>query len=151
MATAAELSRANVTDCGESTCLAVRALASLGANGQQPQNQERDLHRWVKGLYNLELSTYDVVMRLQVFGINSVQSFLVSNSIEFNGSQKGPMHSSDPKAPNDVGTSETAIPFLLPHEICHAVAMAGSRQVARNLKLSKLFQCFLPKANFTSF
>ena len=32
------------------------------------------------------------------------------------------------EVPHEIGTSETLIPFLLPHEICHAIAMAGSHQ-----------------------
>lgn len=32
------------------------------------------------------------------------------------------------KAPNETGTTETIIPFLLPHELCHAIVKAGARQ-----------------------
>lgn len=77
VATAAELSRANFADSGGTTPVAVQALASLGplgAGGDHPQNQERDLHRWVKGLHSLDLETYDVEMELQVTGFNLFSS-----------------------------------------------------------------------------
>lgn len=66
IAAASELSRAVVEDVGDAAPLAVKGLASLGCGGLHSQNEERDLHRWVKGLYQLELETYDVLMKLQV-------------------------------------------------------------------------------------
>ncbi|CAK8998908.1 unnamed protein product [Durusdinium trenchii] len=44
---------------------AVCAFSSLGTNGQNPQNCERDLHRWLEGL-GMRLQPYTVTMDLQV-------------------------------------------------------------------------------------
>ena len=45
---------------------AIRAFASLGANGKHPQNAERDLHRWLRALYGFKLEPYVLKMSLQV-------------------------------------------------------------------------------------
>ena len=45
---------------------AVRAFASLGSEQKHPQNNERDLHRWVKNLYGLQLQPYKVFLDLQM-------------------------------------------------------------------------------------
>lgn len=47
------MSRANVEDGLRSK--SVCALKSLGGSGKHEQNQERDLHRWVKGLRVISL------------------------------------------------------------------------------------------------
>jgi hypothetical protein len=60
VSTVAETARANVTDGIPSQ--AVKCFASLGASGKFVQNQERDLHTWLKGLYGLELEPYHVGM-----------------------------------------------------------------------------------------
>lgn len=65
VAAAADLSRACVKDMGLEAPAAVRGLASLGAWGSSAQNQERDLHKWVSKMHNLDLQTYDVKIPLQ--------------------------------------------------------------------------------------
>ena len=45
---------------------AVRAFATLGSEQKHPQNNERDLHRWVKNLYGLQLQPYKVFLDLQM-------------------------------------------------------------------------------------
>lgn len=45
---------------------AVAAFASLGHNGAFPSNYERDLHRWLRALFGFELTTYPVMMNLEV-------------------------------------------------------------------------------------
>lgn len=57
VAAVADLSRAFVDDMGQNAPLPVRAMASLGAWGSHTQNQERELHRWTKHLYDLKLNT----------------------------------------------------------------------------------------------
>ena len=44
----------------------ISAFASLGAWGSCPSNEERDLHRWLRRLYNIDLEVYWVDMNLQV-------------------------------------------------------------------------------------
>ena len=39
---------------------AVSVFASLGCDGKYPANQERDLHRWLRQLYSLDLEPYNV-------------------------------------------------------------------------------------------
>jgi hypothetical protein len=65
VAAAADLSRAFVEDMGDSAPSSVYALASLGSFGAHTQNQERDLHKWVRHLYNINLSTFDVQCDMQ--------------------------------------------------------------------------------------
>lgn len=45
---------------------ALSAFASLGTNGSHASNQERDLLRWMKGLWGFKLEPYTVMMDLQV-------------------------------------------------------------------------------------
>ena len=45
---------------------AITAFASLGSFGAKASNQERDLHRWLRNLYNIDLEVYYVEMNLQV-------------------------------------------------------------------------------------
>ncbi len=47
---------------------AVQAFASLGGGSSHPSNEERDLHRWLKNLYQIDLEVYTVRMNLQVWG-----------------------------------------------------------------------------------
>lgn len=123
---AADLCRAIVEDVGSQAPQAVRALASLGAWGDHCQNQERDLHRWTCGLYGLALQPYDIEMRLQVsWSCRSVWDLPFQDLLAF---------VSPPEVPNEPGTSLMKIPFLLPHEICHALYAAGISQ-ATPLKL----------------
>lgn len=59
-----DISRANVADGMQSK--AIYGLNSLGGNGVHDQNQERDLHRWVKGLHGMNLEPLEVTMNLNV-------------------------------------------------------------------------------------
>lgn len=45
---------------------AIRAFSSLGCDGKHPQNAERDLHRWVRCLWGLQLQPYVLWLGLQV-------------------------------------------------------------------------------------
>ena len=44
----------------------IEAFASLGSYGNHPQNEERDLHRWLRDHHNISLETYSAPMQLQV-------------------------------------------------------------------------------------
>lgn len=61
-----EISRANVADGASSAAL--HGLKSLGGEGRHESNQERDLHRWVKGLHSMQLEPFHVEMLLNVPG-----------------------------------------------------------------------------------
>ena len=65
VASATEIAR-GVTEDHEIPNHAIRTFASLGCGGQHPQNCERDLHRWVKNLYGLQLQPYILHVDLQV-------------------------------------------------------------------------------------
>lgn len=60
---------------------AICAFSSLGTNGKNPQNCERDLHRWLEGL-GIRLQPYTVTMNLQVLLLQKKVSFatLVTSS-----------------------------------------------------------------------
>lgn len=45
---------------------AVKAFFTLGTDGKYPANAERDLHRWLKKLYGLQLETYKITLELQI-------------------------------------------------------------------------------------
>jgi hypothetical protein len=47
---------------------AVQSWASLGANGQSPQNEERDLMRWTRSIEGLELLPYYIWLDLEQEG-----------------------------------------------------------------------------------
>lgn len=57
-----EISRANLADGMQNEAREV--LASLGAGGDHPSNQERDLLRWLKTYVSLE--SFNVEMALNV-------------------------------------------------------------------------------------
>ena len=43
---------------------AVQAFASQGTDGRYPSNQERDLHRWLRNLWNFNLEPHSVLIEL---------------------------------------------------------------------------------------
>ena len=57
---------AQVEDHKELPHPAIRAFSSLGANSEYGGNMERDLHRWLRGLYNFKLQSYTIYLDLQV-------------------------------------------------------------------------------------
>lgn len=57
-----DIARANLRDGTGSA--AVECIASLGGFGQFEANQARDLERWVKGLYGVDLEPFNVKMTL---------------------------------------------------------------------------------------
>ena len=57
----ATLARAIVKDVPHE---AMTAFASLGASGRHESNQERDLHRWMRNLWNFHLEPLPVWMEL---------------------------------------------------------------------------------------
>ena len=60
--TATDIARAVRSDGLESKALA--ALTSCGAHGVSDQNTERDLHRWLRGLWGFELEPYRIELEL---------------------------------------------------------------------------------------
>lgn len=70
VAGACDLARAVVED-HELPAGAIKTFASLGSSGKHPQNCERDLHRWLRGLYGLVLEPYVIQVKLQIDGFRS--------------------------------------------------------------------------------
>ena len=70
VAGACDLARSVVED-HELPAGAIKTFASLGAGGKHPQNSERDLHRWLRGLYGLVLEPYIIHVPLQIDGFRS--------------------------------------------------------------------------------
>ena len=54
---------------------AVKAFASLGSDTKYGGNLERDLHRWLRGLYGFRLQSYTLTLNLQVALRNSTIGF----------------------------------------------------------------------------
>lgn len=65
-----DMSRANVADGLYSKAL--QGLSSLGGGGRHDQNQERDLHRWVKGMHGMTLEPFEVTMELNASGLDTL-------------------------------------------------------------------------------
>ena len=42
----------------------VRSIASLGASGRHPQNEERDLHRWLANVFGDAFQTEELILKL---------------------------------------------------------------------------------------
>ena len=109
---------------------AVAAFASLGAGGRHESNQERDLHRWLKQLWRLELQPYTLMLEVAAQIAGDVPQLL--RHITSNG-------------PGKVGEENNVelmdVPALLPHEILRSVEAAGSLQVGRPLILLP-YRCF---------
>ena len=61
----AQSQRLDSLDMGLKLNPAIEAFASLGAFGKCPSHEERDLHRWLSGLHNLQLDVYYTNMRVQ--------------------------------------------------------------------------------------
>jgi len=59
-----DISRANVADGVKSEALI--GLTSLGSFGKYENNQERDLHRWMKGSFAMTLEPLEIPMDLNV-------------------------------------------------------------------------------------
>ena len=130
-----ELARSNIQDGLPSESLV--AFSSLGANGVYTSNQERDLHRWLHGLFGMELTPYKVPMKLTVAYLNlsfyfpSLGCCMVSpNLFETINTQvlTGPFAQLPAKAFATEAHVEMEVPFLLPHEILHSLAGAGDLQ-----------------------
>lgn len=49
-----------------STCKALQAMASCGKDGECEQNQERDLHNWLRGVWGFMLEPYCLQVPLEV-------------------------------------------------------------------------------------
>ena len=61
---ASDLARVMKSEC-KSNIPALDALASIGASGRCSNNNERDLHRWLRGMRGLQLETYEITLELQ--------------------------------------------------------------------------------------
>lgn len=64
---------------------AVQAFASLGAFAKTSSHEERDLHRWLRNLHNIELEVYHTAFNVQViwpnFSLSKSWSYKVCNRI----------------------------------------------------------------------
>ena len=83
---------------------AVTAFASLGSFGAHGSNAERDLHRWLRGLYGVTLEPYFINVMLE-----SDDGVVDDNPLK--------------------GTVSTRIPVLLPHEVFSAIHSSSDYQV----------------------
>lgn len=128
VAAVAQLARANLADFEAGAPASVAAFASLGNFGNCPQNEERDLHRWLSQLFSLKLSTYCVEAEVQALPLLTL--FLSETQLFSKQPQHAPTvgESCYCQVPNKTGLRKTAIPFLLPHEILHCLAESSSWQ-----------------------
>ena len=69
VASAADIARAAEADGLERAAL--QCLARCGAGGSCASNQERDMHRWLRGMRGLQLEPYKIQTMLQVIWLSS--------------------------------------------------------------------------------
>ena len=63
----------------------VEAFASLGNFGSSSKNEERDLHRWLRNLFDLQLEVYWTSLRLQVPSLPCKNFLIVFTPAVFSG------------------------------------------------------------------
>ena len=115
----------------ESALPLIQAWASLGNFGQSSKNEERDMHRWLKNLFDLQLEVYWTSLKLQALIYLNDASFKWSctpnkmlNCVLF----------CKYKVLDTQDVEEVQIPCFLPHEILHAVVHAGPEQAPGSTK-----------------
>lgn len=119
-----DMSRANVADGLYSKAL--QGLSSLGGSGKHDQNQERDLHRWVKGMHGMTLEPFEITMELNASWLDTfkqVSSFPVFPPLFPTVGHLVPF-----EVPGKKGVFPQTVPMLLPHELLDATWRAGAVQ-----------------------
>lgn len=86
---------------------AVTAFASLGSFGAHSSNAERDLHRWLGGVYGVTLEPYFINVMLE------------RSDCDIDEMEEDPLK----------GTVSTRVPVLLPHEVFSAIHSSSDYQV----------------------
>lgn len=118
---------------------AIAAFASLGAHGAHTNNEERDLHVWLKGLHGMHLDVYFTTVQIEagrldkgIFNLTKKESCPCLPKTFFVRLFPKLSYRIQPFARQVVNSDkleDVAIPCWLPHEVLHAVALAGPRQV----------------------
>lgn len=110
---------------------AIEAFASSGAWGAHSSNEERDLHSWLKDLHGITQEVYYTTLKIQAKVSKTLSCF--QHICFYHSTQLPGFYHSTPWHPLQVMNSDEvqalAVPCLLPHEILHAVASAGQKQV----------------------
>ena len=109
----------------------IQAFASLGSCGDHASSEERDLHRWLGRLHGIQVEPYSVRMNLEVGSLAYHKCFKLdwtttSSCLLCQGHFLWLMTN---EVFNQVELEEVGVPILLPHEVLHAIAMAGPEQV----------------------
>ena len=99
---------------------AVTAFASLGSFGAHGSNAERDLHRWLRGLYGVTLEPYYIDVMLE------------RDEGDIDEEEDNPLK----------GTVSTRIPVLLPHEVFSAIHSSSDYQVLSGDQIKTDVVCF---------
>ena len=121
--TLAEVANAQLRD-GVAVPDSIRAFASIGCHGKHSQNEERDLHRWLRGLYGLQLEIYEFRMNLEASELR------LYNLFSWPGFHVCEVPMFQFQVPTSSVPENITISTLLPHEIIHCIASAGAPQVA---------------------
>ena len=112
---------------------AMADFASLGAGGSATANEERDLHRWLKDLYNVHLEPYTVSMTLQAL-CPHLRFRLTSSEVRSFRPQSR-------EAMDAVELQELQVPVLLPHELLHSLVHAGLDQAKSKVTFINFHSC----------
>ena len=131
VAVATSLARAVISDGLDAPDL--KCLASCGSDGRHDSNSERDLHRWLKDMWGLNVQPYPIRLELQVAWPFLFKAFCLV--VEKHSFRHAEMKLSALCSQVDFADEATEVVAwtLLPHELFDAVhrmnrAKAGSDQ-----------------------
>ncbi len=107
------------------------AFATLGSCGAHTSSEERDLHRWLGRLHGIQLEPYSLKIQLEVgsLALNIIVGAGSDNDMSISCLLCLSVCSWIHEVFNQVELEEVDVPILLPHEVLHAIAMAGPEQV----------------------
>lgn len=66
----------------QSALPAIQAWASLGNFGKSSKNEERDMHTWLRNLYNIQLEVYWTTLKLQVIWIHLSTGWFIRHIVQ---------------------------------------------------------------------
>ena len=98
------------------------AFTSCGTFGLNDQNTERDMQRWLRGLWGFELEPYEIKLQLQVRLVKRICSYKFPRF--FLTSSHYSLNSDLPPIKVNYSDQPVEVPawVLLPHEVLHSLS-----------------------------
>ena len=109
---------------------AIEAIASCGNYGSSSSNEERDLHRFLRGSRGLKLEPYEITLELQapLCALCVLLQHSLFNRLFRVGGPRGAKLLA--KVDYDDDPVPVQVSTLLPHEVLHALHQLGGDQAA---------------------